>query len=166
MLSQLKNASFWRGYKLHVLVAMLVLMLHAALVYALWRAHARKSPSPTPVVVRLIHESVPTPGLKATPSIARPQAATPRAGKAMPEFDTVLPMPQPAPKPVFRGPIENAVPSAAPGETVAIAVSASGMGDVQPDPSASHVSPVSVSGDVSLACPIRAAPVYPLTARK
>ena len=167
MLAHPKNVSFWRGHKLHVLVAMLVLMLHGALVYALWRARVSQLSPTDPVTVRLINESPPTAASRAPPSIASPRATQPKHEKATLASETVLPTPQPAPKLVLRGAsAEISLPSAAPAETMAAAASVSGMGDAQPNSPASLAVPVGVSGDVSLACPVRAAPVYPLTARK
>lgn len=49
---------------------------------------------------------------------------------------------------------------------MASAASVSGVGAAQPDPTESLAVPVGVIADVSLACPVRTAPVYPLTACK
>lgn len=167
LLAHPKNVSFWRGHKLHLLVALLVLTLHGALVYALWRARVSQLPPTPPVAVRLINEPAPTVGLRATPSIASPGVTPPSADKAAIISKTVLSAPQPLPIPVLPS-VSTAisVPSAAPAETMATAASVSRMGDAQPNSPTSLAVPVGISGDVSLACPVRAAPVYPLTARK
>ena len=152
MLAHPKNTSFWQGHKLHVLVAMLVLMLHGALVYALWRVRAGSLPETVPVAVRLITETTPPAVTVATPGRAAIAVALP---------------PKLAPTPTPAGSsVEISAPPAAPVETMASAASVSGVGAAQSNPTESLVVPVGVIADVSLACPVRAAPVYPLTARK
>lgn len=159
MLAPPKNVSFWRGHKLHVLVAMLVLMLHGALVYALWRARANILPPTTPVAVRLVNETAPVAGPAATPSSAAPD-------KAVAASETALPIPKPGVAPTFTdSAAEISVSTVAPVETMAPA-SLSGVGAVQQNTPESPSSTAGVSGDVSLACPVRAAPVYPLVARR
>lgn len=167
MLAHPKHVSFWRGHKLHVLVAMLVLTLHGVLVYALWRFPTNNLPA-TPVVVRLIQDSPPTTApLNATPSIASRRATQASHGKATLTSKTALPTPQPMPMPVFRdAPVENAAHSTPPTETITAGAPVSGMGDIQPNSPGLPRAPVGVSGDVSLACPVRSAPVYPTTARR
>lgn len=151
MLAYPKNTSFWQGHKLHVLVAMLVLMLHGALVYALWRARAGSLPETAPVAVRLINETTPPAVTVATPSRAAIAVALP---------SKLAPTPTPA-----GSSVEISAHPAAPVETMASAYISS-VGDAQPNPTESPAVSVGVIADVSLACPVRAAPVYPLTARK
>lgn len=141
-----------------MLVATLVLILHGALVYALWRARAGNLPPTAPVAVRLINEPAPSAGPGATPSKAVPyKAAT----------ATAFPTPKLAPTPTPAGAsVEVSTPSAAPVETMASAASGSGVGTAQPNPPESLAVPVGGTADLSLACPVRTAPVYPLTARK
>lgn len=153
MLAYPKNTSFWQGHKLHVLVALLVLMLHGALLYALWRARAGSLPETAPVSVRLINEPASSVAPVSTPSRTAATAAFPAS--------------KPAPTPTPAGsPVEISAPHAAPVETMAPAASVSGVGATQPNPTESLAVKVGVTVDVSLACPVRAAPVYPLTARK
>lgn len=77
MLAYPKNATFWQSHKLHVLVAVLVLMLHGVLVYALWRARADSLPESEPVAVRLINEPTQSVAPVFTPSKAAAATAFP-----------------------------------------------------------------------------------------
>lgn len=152
MLASPKNPSFWRAHKLHVLVAVLVLILHATLFYALWRARAGSLPTTEPVFARLIHDT----SSAASVSIpVKPANTRPITKQKSAQVPAISPMPMLA-------------PITAPAETVAPAMAVSTMSEAQMGTLAPVSAPVPmhVVSDLSLACPVRTAPVYPPSARK
>lgn len=159
MLAYPKNATFWQSHKLHVLVAVLVLMLHGVLVYALWRARADSLPESEPVAVRLIDEAFPpAPSVSSPPSVT---AAMPLSPKHV--FPRHARSPMPAVSSIEISASIRAPVAASP-ETMGPA--SASVGTLQPTTTGQTNVPASVSSDLSLACPVRAAPVYPLTSRK
>lgn len=152
-----KSLSFWRAHKLHLIVAGLVILLHAALLYALWRARADNLPAAEPVFADVIVERPPAPA---------PLAAKLRLGEGV-KTSAVTPAvnkSRAAQTPVVATPLHAQLPT--PAETIApsqtIATKNGAPGDKQQVVSAG----IPVASDVSLACPVRTAPVYPRSARR
>lgn len=152
-----KSLLLWRAHKLHLIVAGLVILLHAALLYALWRARADNLPATEPVFADVIVEKPPVPA---------PFTAKLRPGEGV-KTSAVTPAvnsQRAAQTPVVATPSQAQSPP--PAQTVAlaetIATTSVATGDTQQVVSA--VTPV--ASDVSLACPVRTAPVYPRSARQ
>lgn len=154
MLAYPKNVSFWQAHKLHVGVAVLVLILHAALLYALWRARAVSMPGTEPVFARLIND----------PSSAAPVSVPVSASVKPAHTQSVMRHGSARIPAISSMPMLAATPTSP--ETIAPAADVDPHSEVQTGPKESISSPVRVASDVSLACPVRTAPVYPLVARK
>lgn len=155
-----KFVSFWCVHKLHIGVAGLVVLLHAGLLYVLWLARGDSLPVTEPVFAEVIVDkpvtSAPVMATTATkaPSVARRASSKTSVAEKQPatQNPVIVAAPQLA---VVSLPTERTAPALA---------GHSANGEVAGSPQAA--SPSTVSSDVSLTCPVRPAPVYPLNARK
>lgn len=152
-----KSLSFWRAHKLHLVVAGLVILLHAGLLYALWRVRADNLPATEPVFADMIVERPPAPAPSAAKLRSREgvktSAVTPAVNKSRATQTPVVATPAHAPTP-------SPASTVAPSETIA---STNGATD---DTQQAVTAVTPVASDVSLACPVRTAPVYPRSARR
>ena len=151
------NGSFWRTHKLHIAVAGLVVLLHAVLILALWLARAERLPATEPVFAEVIVDK---------PRAPAPVTATKAATIAR---RTSSKTGEPEKQPATQSPLIVTVPQLAagspPAEKVALAL-AGHSANGENGGSQQAASPSTVSTDLSLACPVRTAPVYPRSARK
>ena len=149
MHTHVKNKLCAEGYRTRFAVGILVLALHGALIYALWRAHPGTMPEPTPVFVRLLDAPPSIPVKEVTPS------ALPTPHKHEP--------PQASAPQVASG----EAPSVAPIETLALSpITMPGPVVAEPSASLQASAPIGLASGLSLSCPVRTAPVYPTLARK
>lgn len=148
--------SFWRTHKLHIGVAVLVVLMHAGLIYALWLARADHLPATEPVFAEVI---------VGKPLASAPVAATQVATAARRASDKT---PMPDEQPAIQSPVIVTAPQLAtvsqPADSVAPVLAGETANEIAGSPQV--VSPTAVSSDLSLACPVRTAPVYPRSARK
>ena len=148
--------SFWRTHKLHVGVAGLVVLMHAGLIYALWLARADHLPATEPVFAEVIVDK---------PLASAPVTATRAATKARRASSKTTARDRPQ---VTQSPLIVTTPQLAtvslPAETATPALAGETTNEIAGSPQAA--TPSTVSSDLSLACPVRTAPVYPRSARK
>lgn len=153
------NGSFWRTHKLHIAVAGLVVLLHAGLIYALWLARAERLPATEPVFAEVVADKPLAAPLTPT------KAATPAAAPArLPGGQAPVPDDPPANQRPVIVTAQQLAADAPSVDTVAPALTSETANAVGGSPQV--VSPTAVSSDISLACPVRTAPVYPRSARK
>lgn len=148
--------SFWRTHKLHIGVAGLVVLLHAGLIYALWLARADRLPATAPVFAEVI---VNKPLTSAPMTTTKPATTARRAS-----HKTTVPDEQPATQSPVIVTAPQLVAVSQPAETVSAALASETANEIAGPPRAA--SPSTVSSDLSLACPVRTAPVYPRSARR
>lgn len=150
-----KFLSFWCTHKLHIGVAGLVVLLHAGLLYALWLAHGDSLPATEPVFADVIVEEPPVP--------ARVAAAA-NVPRREPVKMSSLSRHRATHTPVIATNLQHA-PAPMPAESVAPGL-ASQTTSGTPNTQQVAFPVASITSDVSLTCPVRPAPVYPLSARK
>ena len=149
-----KYLSFWRTHKLHVGVAVLVVLLHAGLLYALWLARAGNLPATEPVFADVIVDKPPASAPATAAKVSRRETAKTSAVSRQRAAQT----------PVVAS-ISHTSQSPAPAETIGPALTINAANGALADTPQITSAPAVIS-DVSLTCPVRTAPVYPLSARK
>lgn len=149
--------SFWRTHKLHIAVAGLVVLMHAGLIYALWLARADHLPATEPVFAEVIVDKP----LASAPVTATKAATVARRSSSK----TSVPEKQPATQNSLIVTVPQLAAVSPPAERTAPALAGHpANGEITGSPQAASLS--TVSADLSLACPVRTAPVYPRSARK
>jgi len=152
MHTHVKNKLYGEGYRTRFAVGFLVLILHGALIYALWRARPNNMPDQSvPVFVRL---------LDVTPPVHVKKKVTPSPHPS-PQKQHGFPQ---APAPQI---VRTEAPDLAPIETIAPSpMTMPGPVAAEPSPSLQVAPPIGLASDLSLSCPVRTAPTYPALARK
>ena len=137
---------------------LLVLALHAAALYGLWSA--RLIPSPTEAAILFVNFVAPPVPPKPTEPNPKPTAAPPPKSRAIdpPQPRQLVAQPLPLAATDDVAPLPPATPAPQPLPVVqALAV---------PLPAPLPAGPVTLTGELSVACPQRSAPSYPAISRR
>jgi protein TonB len=155
MRTEVRNKLGGESRRMRFAVGLLVLALHGALLYALWRVRPDTMPDqPVPVFVRLLE--TPPPPIVKTPAV---KAATPMAHPVSQKQASSMASGLPV--------LSNEAPGVAPMETLApspMAISGPEVGE--PSARLPVSAAIGLAPDLSLTCPVRTAPMYPRLARK